>query len=238
MTALTDAQGRLAHSFRAGKRGARATLDDHVQLARAAITLFETTGEARFVGTARALVNELDAHYWDREAGGYFTTADDAERLVVRSKTAADSATPSGNGTALAVLTRLYALTGDDALRARAEALERAFAGEVERNVFALGAYLDGVALSRRPLQLVVVGREDDPATQALAAVARRAAVPDRTLLRVAPGAKLPATHPAHGKGLIGGKPAAYVCIGPTCLAPATDVETFLHRLAEAQAGG
>ncbi|MDB5367136.1 MAG: thymidylate kinase [Rhodospirillales bacterium] len=237
LTALTDAQGRLAHSFRAGKRGARATLDDHVQLARAAITLFETTGEARFLGIARALVTELDAHYWDSESGGYFTTADDAERLVVRSKTAADSATPSGNGTALSVLTRLYGLTGDDSLRARAEALERAFAGEVERNVFTLGAYLDGVALSRRPLQLVVLGKADDPATQALADVARRAAVPDRMLLRLAPDAKLPASHPAHGKGLIDGKPAAYVCIGPTCLAPATDVETFLHRLAEAQAG-
>ncbi len=237
ITVLTDATGRLAHSFRDGKRGARATLDDHAQLARAAITLFETTGEARFLGIARALVTELDTHYWDGEAGGYFTTADDAERLVVRAKTVADAATPSGNGTMLAVLTRLSMLTGDDKLRARADELERAFAGEVEQNVFPLAAYLDGVALSRRPLQLIVVGPSDDPATQALADVARRAAVPDRTLLRLSPNAKLPAAHPAHGKGMIDGKPTAYVCIGSTCLAPATDTHDFLHRLAEAQAG-
>jgi uncharacterized protein YyaL (SSP411 family) len=137
----------------------------------------------------------------------------------------------------LTVLTRLFMLTGDDALRARAEQLERAFAGEVERNVFPLGAYLDGVALSRRPLQLVVVGQADDPAALELADVARRAAVPDRTLLRLPPDARLPASHPASGKGMIDGKPTAYVCIGPTCLAPATSKHEFLHRLAEAQAG-
>jgi uncharacterized protein len=237
INALTDAHGRLAHSFRDGKRGARATLDDHAQLARAAITLFETTGEARFLGAARALVTELDTQYWDAQAGGYFTTAADAERLVVRAKTVADAATPAGNGTMLAVLTRLFMLTGDDKLRARADELERAFAGEVERNVFPLASYLDGVALSRRPLQLVVVGAPDDPATQALADVARRSAVPDRTLLRLSPDAKLPASHPARGKGLIDGKPAAYVCVGPTCLAPATDTHDLLHRLAEVQAG-
>jgi uncharacterized protein len=236
LAVLTDEQGRLTHSYCAGKRGARATLDDHAQLARAAVTLFETTGEARFLNTARALVAALDEHYWDAAGGGYFTTADDAERLVVRAKTVGDAATPSGNGTMLTVLSRLYVLTGDEAMRERAEALERAFAGEVERNVFPLGAYLDGVAFARRPLQIVVVGAADDPATLALADAAKRAPVPDRALLRVAPGAQLPSAHPAHGKGLIEGKAAAYVCVGPTCLAPATEVEALLHRFAEVQA--
>ena len=35
-----------------------------------------------------------------------------------------------------------------------------------------------------------------------------------------------------HGKGLVGGKPAAYVCEGPVCSLPLTDPQPLLDRLA------
>ena len=53
--------------------------------------------------------------------GGFFTTGDDAERLVARSKDVLDNATPSANGLAAVALVRLAALTGDDRYRAKAE---------------------------------------------------------------------------------------------------------------------
>ena len=39
----------------------------------------------------------------------------------------------------------------------------------------------------------------------------------------IAPGAALPDSHPASGKGQIDGVPTAYVCVGTTCTLPLTD---------------
>ena len=45
----------------------------------------------------------------------------------------------------------------------------------------------------------------------------------------VAPGADLPASHPARGKTQVSGAATAYVCVGPVCSLPYTDPE-FLAR--------
>jgi len=57
--------------------------------------------------------------------------------------------------------------------------------------------------------------------------------LPNRVLLSVPLGRDLPTDHPAHGKGLVDGRPAAYVCIGPTCSLPLTDPDSLLAHLAE-----
>jgi uncharacterized protein YyaL (SSP411 family) len=51
-------------------------------------------------------------------------------------------------------------------------------------------------------------------------------------VLRVAPGEALPQGHPAHGKGLVGGRPAAYVCDGPVCSLPITEPKALVDNLA------
>jgi uncharacterized protein len=67
----------------------------------------------------------------------------------------------------------------------------------------------------------------------------RRAAygvsLPSRVVLAVMPGGggALPEGHPASGKGLVAGRPAAYVCEGPVCSLPLTEPQTLLDRLAE-----
>ncbi|MEI9988175.1 MAG: hypothetical protein WDN69_36800 [Aliidongia sp.] len=76
--------------------------------------------------------------------------ADDTEALITRTKSAADSAVPAGNGVMVEVLARLYLLTGEESYRERAEALIAAFSGELERNFFPLASYLNGVDFPRR----------------------------------------------------------------------------------------
>ena len=84
--------------------------------------------------SARGWVAVLDAHYWDEAEGGYFYAPDDGEASISRTKTAHDAATPAGNGTMVGVLARLHYLTGEAAYRDRAEALVKAFSGELEQN--------------------------------------------------------------------------------------------------------
>src|SRR5690606_9609827 len=110
----------------------------------------------------------LDRHYWDGANGGYFFTADDAGDLIVRTKNAADSAIPSGNGTMVGVLARLHHLTGETTYRDRADALVAAFAGEIGRNVFPLATLLNNNELLQNALQVVIVGRRGEDDTEAL----------------------------------------------------------------------
>ena len=60
-----------------------------------------------------ALWDELERLFGDRERGGWFTTADDHERLIAREKPTHDGAEPSGASVALLNALRLAAFTAD-----------------------------------------------------------------------------------------------------------------------------
>ena len=223
---------RLLHSWRAGRARHPASVDDYANLCRAALTLNEATGDEDFLVQARNWMTILDHHYWDSEDGGYFFAAKDTEGLVARPKTAADSAVPAGNGTLVGVLSRLAMLTGEEAYRRRAEAILTTFSGEVARNFFPLATLLNNVELLTKPLQIVLVGKRGDPAFDALCRTVYSVSLPNRVVLSLPPGRELPSDHPAHGKGLVDGRAAAYVCNGPTCSLPLTEPQALIDSLA------
>jgi hypothetical protein len=220
------------HSWRAGRARHAANVDDYANLCRAALALHEATGDEHYLSEARDWIAVLDRHHWDEAGSGYFFAAKDTEGLIARAKTAADSAVPAGNGTLVGGLTRLAILTGEEAYRRRAEAIVETFSGEVARNFFPLATLLNNVELLERPLQIVVVGEPKDPLFQSLLRAVYNVCLPNRVVLTLPPEASLPVDHPAHGKGLVDGKPAAYVCDGPVCSLPITDPESLLETLA------
>ena len=128
--------GRTAGAARTG------FADDYAQMARAALQLWEVTGEKRFLGRAKTWVRTLNSHFWDEARGGYYFTAHDADPLIVRTRMIFDQPTPSANGTMIAVLTRLALLTGDgDYGMPRPGDPRQAFAGEVNRTWISCGEY-------------------------------------------------------------------------------------------------
>jgi uncharacterized protein YyaL (SSP411 family) len=228
---MTTADGRLLHSRRAGRARHPASVDDYANLCRAALALHEATGDEDFLERARDWIAILDRHYWDDAAGGYFFAADDTKGLIARAKTAADSAVPAGNGTLVGVLTRLAILSGEEKYRHRAEAIVEAFSGEIARNFLPLATLLNNIEVLQKPLQVVVVGEKGDPSFQSLLRAVYGVSLPNRIVLSLAPGASLPAGHPAFGKGLVEGKPAAYVCEASVCSLPIIDAKTLLDDL-------
>jgi uncharacterized protein YyaL (SSP411 family) len=86
---------------------------DHAALVDAFTRLGELTGEARWTELAIDVADTLLDHFWDLDSGGVFTTADDAEALVVRQKDLMDNATPGANSSTALALYRLAALTGE-----------------------------------------------------------------------------------------------------------------------------
>ena len=226
-----QADGRLFHAHRDGRTRHAATLDDYAAMARAALALYEVTGEKACLVQAEAWVAALDAHYWDAD-GGYFLTADDAEALIVRTKSADDDATPSGNGLAAEVLARLALVTGEARYRDRADALIAAFSGQIGRNFFPLATLMNASEMLQRGAQIAIAGQRGAEDTKALLDAAFRAPAVARVIAVVEPGAELPSTHPAHGKGRVDGRAAAYVCVGQTCSLPATDAEGLRAAMA------
>jgi uncharacterized protein len=223
--------GRLYHSWRGGSARHPASVDDYANLCRAALALHEATFDRAYIDRARNWIAVLDRHYWDSAGGGYFFAADDTPGLIARAKTASDAAVPAGNGTLVGVLARLAILTGDASYPVRADAVIRAFAGEVRRNFFPLATLINNAELAQKPVQIVLAGDVEDAGFQALRRSVCEVSLPNRIVLAVAPGEDLPADHPAAGKGLVGGKPAAYICEGPVCSSPVVVSQELVDAL-------
>ena len=222
---------RLGHSARANVTLDVAMIDDYSHMADAALVLHDVTGDGTFLERARAWVRVADRFYRDSDGGGYFFTADDADALIVRTKTAIDNATPSGNGTMVGVLARLWHLTGKTGYRERAEEILAAFAGDVARNPAGHAVMILNLDLLLRALDVTIIGTRGEKATDSLIAEVWKSAHVHVVLRVVTPGESLPATHPAAGKGVVDGRPTAYVCRGQTCSLPVTDVESLAQLL-------
>ncbi|MFO1038785.1 MAG: thioredoxin domain-containing protein [Geminicoccaceae bacterium] len=222
----------LVHSWRQGRRLEMAFVEDYAQMARAALALFGMTGDLTYLAKARAWTARADADFLDPERGAYFQTAAGDDGLIVRPMSAHDGPYPSGNGTMALVNAMLWHLTGEATYRARAEGLLRAFAGEAPRHPFAHATLLRAAAFLESAVQIVVVGEATTPGSGELLAVAAAAPLAAKVLHPLAPGAMLPRSHPAHGKSLVEGQAAAYVCVGTVCELPVTDPAALRERLA------
>jgi uncharacterized protein len=217
-----SADGRLYHSHRAGENKHAGLLDDYANMARAALLLHEVTGDPSYLALAEAWLSSIDRHFVDEAHGGYFIAPDDADDLITRPRHCQDHAVPAGNATLAQVSLRLWHLSGEAGHRRRAERIFGAFSGELRRNYFPLTSFLNAVELALAPLNVVLLGRRDDPALLSLLATVNRAALPNRVLSVVENAETLPPAHPAHGMQPLDRKATAYVCIANACSLPVT----------------
>jgi hypothetical protein len=91
---------------------------------------------------------------------------------------------------------------------------------------------LNGNDLLHHALQIVIIGTLGDAKTQALRSAVFSASLPNRILSVIAPGAALPDSHPAHGKGQTRTMATAYICEGTVCSIPICDPEQLRADLA------
>ena len=215
--------GRLLHSRRRGLAKHTGLLDDYAALAGAALALYQATMAPGLIAQARSWVDILDRHFWDDAGGGYFLTPDDGETMLVRTKSAGDLATPGGNGMMVGVLAQLYQLTGEPDYRERAEAVVRAFSGELTQGALGLATLLNAVETLNHGTTVVIVGRTGAADTRAMHRVAALSPAPDIMVMMIPPETALPSGHPASGKGMVDDRVTAYVCSGQSCGLPVTE---------------
>jgi uncharacterized protein len=214
---------RLFHSWRAGKRGHMGFADDYAHMARAALALWEATGEPRFLDQAKRWVHALNENFWDGAGGGYFFSAHDDDPLFVRIRSIFDQTQPPANSVMMGVLARLAMATADREYSERAGQLIQSFAEEAKRAFVSSGSFFNNLEFLATNLQIVVIGPLSHPKTRELVAAVLGRSLPNRLLIVVEPGQALPEGHPAQGKTMENGQPTAYLCQRGTCTAPMTN---------------
>jgi hypothetical protein len=212
---------RLGHSYREQKLKYPGLASDFANMIRAALALYEATGQRAFLDRALSWQHAIDRDYAEPETGTYYLTAADAEGLVIRPAATTDEATPNHNAVAAQNLIRLAVLAGDDAWLEKADRLIGAIAPLAAENLYMHMALLNAVDLRLRAAEIVVTG--EGASADALLAAARRRAPLDRIVLHAASAADLPAAHPAREKIAAAKDPQAFVCVGETCSLPVTD---------------
>jgi len=222
---------RLGHSWRAGRLLFPGLSSDFAAMIRAALALYEATGERPYLDRALAWQSALDRHYADPQ-GGWFLTADDAEGLVLRPRSTTDDALPNPNALAAQNLLRLAAFTGDDAWRRKADQLFDALLPAAAENLYSHLALLNALDLRLRAAELVAVGRDVAPFADA----ALRLPFLDRIVLRARTEGDLPPAHPARAAFARLPETAMLVCVGERCSLPVTQPDEIAAAVARMRA--
>jgi uncharacterized protein YyaL (SSP411 family) len=218
--------------------GMAGLLDDQVQVAAGALDAYEMTGDHAWLEWAERLMERVWSDYRDEEGGGLFDTArgrmDEAGLLPARAKPIQDTPTPSPNGVAGIVFSRLHELTADSRWKERGAALVAAFAGRATDLGLYAATYLLAVDWELNPAtHLVVVGDADDPEVKAMHQAGLAGFQPRRVVQLIAPANTSSRALPPALRGMLSGGegPRGYACTGSSCSPPAGDLASWQATL-------
>lgn len=129
---MTDSRGRLYLRWRKGEAATPGQLDDYAVFGLALIELYRTTYKPQYLEDALHIAAQMTDLFEDKENGGYFLTASDAEVLIARPKETYDGAIPSGNSAAAVLLVQLAQYTCDVFWQEARERQIRYLAGSIK----------------------------------------------------------------------------------------------------------
>jgi uncharacterized protein YyaL (SSP411 family) len=234
---LTADNGRLLKSYRKGKAGSAAHLNDYAFMVWGLIELYQATYKANYLADAITLNEQMLAHFWDEQNGGLYITADDGEELLVRSKEIYDGAIPSGNSVAVYNLLRLAHMTGKTDYMEKAEGIIKAFSDPVKQYPAGHSQLMVALEYALNPnYEVVIVGEPQKQDTRLMLAALRRPFIPEKIVLfrttdkstaraitEIAPFTRSMATR--------NGQATAYVCQKFACRLPTTSIDQMLDNL-------
>jgi uncharacterized protein len=213
---LSDEQGRLLRSRRAGRNSGAGFLDDYANVTNGLYELHVATGELRWLEEAHRLALLAVELFADEEHGGFYLAPTEGERLVARKKDLFDHPIPSGNSMLAFVLLRLARIYGDGELERHAVGVLRLFGESLARAPTELAHALNALDLYlATPKEIAIVG----PAESEVARAALEPFDPN-AVIAFGPAEGVPLLE---GKALVDGKPAVFVCERFVCRRPVTE---------------
>ena len=220
--------GTLLRTWKAGVAKFNGYLEDYSFLIEGLVTLFETTGEFRWLTEAQTLTERMIEEFWDEQNGGFFFTGKSHENLIVRSKDYFDNATPSGNSVAAIALLRLATLTGKENYRNLSIAVLREIGETARRYPSGFGYALSAVDfLLSTPKEIAIVGKDRGDIGPLLREAWKRY-LPNKV---VAPGFGDENIPLLENRPLQNGRATAYVCVHYACQQPVNQPEELGSQL-------
>jgi len=226
--------GRLLATYKDGRAHLAAYLDDYAHLIAALLELVQARFSREDLELAEGLAEVLLEQFEDREAGGFFFTSADHEKLLHRPKPGHDAAMASGNGVAAFALNRLGAVTGDDRYARASERTLELFYPAMREQPAGYGQLAIALAEQLVPPALAVLRGETGELERWSAALARKF-LPDTMVLAIPPG--LGGLPPALDKPPAPGAVNGWLCRGVKCLLPIADLEALKRACKEPALG-
>ncbi len=154
--------GELLHTFKDGQAKLRAYLDDYSYLMNALLDYFEVKPSKKTLDKIISYANYLLAHFWDEYEKVFFFTADNHEKLIIRTKNIYDLSLPSGNSVASNALLRLYHITQNDKYLVASVKVMESLAIMAAENPFGFGQLLNNIYLYlQKPTEITVINQKN-----------------------------------------------------------------------------
>ena len=175
LATLRSPDGGLLRSWRAGTAHLDAYLADYAFFADGLVSLYEAGAGEGWLSEARALVERIRTRF-RAEDGGFYSTSDGHEELVLRPREGHDGATPSANAMAALAMIRLSYHTNEPALRDEGRRAIEAFGVTLMQHPVGFATSLLALDFAwRGPAELALIGAPDDPRTRGPRAFPSRA---------------------------------------------------------------
>jgi uncharacterized protein YyaL (SSP411 family) len=235
LSRMRMSDGGLFHRYRDGEAAIQGFADDYAFVIRALLELYLSTFDLKRLSGAIELQRYFEKHFRDTRGGGFFSTSDNAERLLVRKKEIYDGVVPSSNSMALGNLSILSLLTGNPEFEKTALELSRAFSARVGELPSGYTGFLSSLDLLVNPATVVAVaGPVNDHSVPAMIRDLWSRYLPfvttiwcrndDPALTRIREDL-MPFTRDLVA---VEGKFTAYSCTGHRCSLPVTDRENLI----------
>lgn len=231
---LVDSEGevKLFRTWRLGKATNDATLEDYAAFGCAMITLYETTGITKYLEFAKGLAKTILDHF-SSPTGGYYTTSDFHETLIVRPIEWQDGAMPSGNALTAELFIRLSRLLDIKLYAVKALEIFEVIYSKLNQYATSFGRMLCSLDMFIQPhTEVTIIGEEENDELHSLRKVVYQSRILNKSIAyshsQNSCGNELPLLA---GKYLIDGRPTVYICKNFTCSEPITSPEEVRLRL-------
>ena len=219
-------QSRLLRTWKDGRAKLNGYIEDYANLADGLIELFQASGEAKYLHTAKDLADAMITEFWDEENGGFFFTSNDHEELIVRNKDLSDNATPSGNSVAADVLMKLAKFYGDEKYERFASTALRLAAPQIRRYPNGFGRALGTIEFMLAPVkEVAIMGARGSELEREVWSEYR----PFKVIAVGDEGSVIPLLK---DRSAIDGNPTAYVCEDFVCQRPVIETDDLKQQLA------
>ena len=218
--------GNLLRTYKDGQAKLKAYLDDYAYFVNALLDVFEVDPSAKYIQLALKHANYLIEHFWDPKENTFFFTADDHEKLIIRTKNIYDLSLPSGNSIAAHAFLKLYHFTQDKKFLDVSTKIMESLSMMAAENPFGFGQLLNTMYLYiQKPIEITMLNTNNSEIYDAIT----KKFIPESIQVIISKEEylnELKKYHYFSGKEFDKNKTTVYICKDYTCSLP-------LHSMSE-----